>query len=305
MLLRRTCRVVVAELAVGASLTCGDPLPPDSPLAPAGKLIFVSSVNGIAEVFVKDLTNDAVAVQITDGTGNVNGLAVDQTTSTIFFARGTPPSNDIFRVNPDGSGLTNLTNNASNNNLLPAVNQATHDVYFSRRGTTSSTAQIFRMRPDGTDMTEITTGTQAKGGPSISPDGQSLAWHESYPSFNLEIVTATIAGENPVRFTNRTGNDASPVWVSNTKLVWGFTAPGSSSEIFAATLANSAAPENVSNDAGSDSGQSQGCAEQSFTFLSTRGGQFDAYNYNLETGVATKFAIPGNPVVSLARRLCH
>jgi Tol biopolymer transport system component len=302
VILRRTRRAIPVGL-MAASLACGDSVRPPEPMSP-GKLIFVSAVNGKGEIFVKDLADDSEADQITTGDGNVNGLAVDQTTSTIFFARGTPPNNDIFRVNLDGSGLTNLTNNAANNNLLPAVNQITHDVYFSRRGTTGTAAQIFRMRPDGTEMTELTTGTQSKGGPAISPDGQSLAWHESYPSFNFEVVTATITAENAVRLTNRTGNDGSPVWVSNTKLVWSFFETGSNFEIVVASVSNGVGPENVTNNPASDTGPSPGCSENTFTLLSTRAGQSDVYNYDLETGEATKFVLPGNPLITIARRLC-
>ena len=99
---------------------------------PAGKLVFVSVVNQNGQVFVKDFSTAAPHLQVTNGTGAIGGLAVDQATRMIFFTRGVIPNTDLFRMNEDGTGLLNLTNEALSANQGPSINPVTHSA--SSRG---------------------------------------------------------------------------------------------------------------------------------------------------------------------------
>jgi hypothetical protein len=267
---------------------------------PEGMLVFSSNVGGNGHLFVKNFDDDQDAVQITTtGTGTIAGIGVDHTTLAVFFGRGALPNSDIYRINLDGSNLVNLTNDIASQNQGPAVNLATHEVFFSRRIATAS--QIFRMNPDGSGLAQVTTGTQSKVLPSVSPDGQWLAWGESFqPGFNQEIVTAAIDGSNPVRFTTRAGIDASPAWESSSRLYWSGDAGGVNFDIFAADAPGGGNLVDLTPVSSSDVGVSRGCAPNTFTFL--RGSE--AHHFDVATGLAVKYTLVTPRNMTFARRLC-
>ena len=270
---------------------------------PTGKLIFVSVVNQDGQVFIKDFSTFAPPMQITTGTGAIGGLAVDQATGMIFFTRGVIPNHDLFRVNGDGSNLLNLTNDVLSANQGPSINPVSHFVYFTRR--VDGIAQVFRVFPEGTLLAQLTTGSQSKSFPAVSPDGQSLAWGEIFqPASNLEVVIATVEGQNPVRFTDHAGVDASPFWLSNTRLIWGSNTGISNFEIFAADVPGGGNLQNLTNAPGSDTQPSAGCIPGHFTFLSSRGGVNEAYDFDVTNGLVVKYQLPNSPDLQYARRLC-
>ena len=271
---------------------------------PSGMLVFQSTVNGVAQIFVKDFSNDADAVQITSGTTGVSGgLAVDQTTGVIFFAQGTLPNADIYRINADGSGLTNLTNNVASDNQGPTLNPVTHDVYFTRAAGSANATQVFRMGQDGTGLTQVTTGDQPKVTPAVSPDGRSLSWSELFNGNNLDVVTAAIDGSSPVRFTTATGSDGNSFWTSSARLLWG-NASATSTDVLAADVPGGANAANLTNGAGASSQPSAGCASNTVTILRSLNSEMAAYQLDLATQFAVKYALPTKRPISFIRRRC-
>jgi hypothetical protein len=271
---------------------------------PSGKLVFSATTAGGGQVFVKDFAIDGDAVQLTDTPGTIAGLAVEQATGAIFFSKGALPNVDLFRMAGDGSALVNLTNDVTVSNQGPALHPTTSDIYFTRRGLTGTTVQVFRMRQDGTDLTQLTTSTQSKITPAISPDGRSLAWSETFsPGTNIEVVTSSITGADPVRFTDRAGTDAPPYWASNTRLVWGSSNSGQF-DIYSATLPGPATATNLTNGAGASSQPSASCTPNTVTILRSSGGEIAVYQLDLGTGLAVKYALPASRSITFARRQC-
>jgi Tol biopolymer transport system component len=270
---------------------------------PAGSLFFVSVVNGDGQVFVKDLSTFAPPMQITNGTGAIGGLAIDQVTRMVFFTRGVTPNHDLFTMNETGTGLVNLTNDVLSANQGPSINPVSHFVYFTRQ--VAGVGQVFKIFPNGTGLTQVSTGSQSKSVPAVSPDGQSLAWTEVFqPSSNLEVVIATVDGQNPVRFTDHAGLDAIPFWLSNTRLIWSSNTGITNFEIFAADVPGGGNLQNLTNAAGSDASPSSGCIPAHFTFLSSRGGPSEAYDYDLTNGLVVKYQLSNSPTILFARRMC-
>ena len=270
---------------------------------PTGKLVFSTSADGQGRVFVKDFASPGDATSIASGPGTIAGLAVDQVSSRIFFARGSLPNADIYRVEVDGSSLSNVTNDASASNQGPAINPVTHDVYFSRRGLSGTATQVFRMGQDGTSLSEVTAGTQGKVQPSVSTDGLRLAWSETYPGFNLEVVTATIGGSNPVRLTDRSGFDAQPHWLTNGTVAWS-AALTTQPDVFVADAPGGSNARNLTSITGRSSQPSTGCAPNTLTILRVLTGETAAYHLDVPTGLVVKYSLPVVRTITFARRLC-
>ena len=269
---------------------------------PTGKLYFTSG-GGTAAFYVKDfsVTGDALAISIS--TGTITGFDLDPVAGIAVLGRGIAPNADIFRMNLDGSGVVKLTSDGANNQS-PVFHPLTGEIYFSRRAPGDTVTQIWKMGRDGSGLAQVTTGDQNKRSPAISPDGQRLAWAESYPGPNNEIVTATIQGGNPVRLTDRPGNDSEPYWFSNSRVTWTGMV-GSNLEIFAADLPGSGEPVNLTQHADPDTRPARGCAPGTLTFLSRRAGEyFNSYQLDLSTGLVTKYVLPTDWAMGAALRVC-
>jgi hypothetical protein len=243
---------------------------------PTGKLVFASRIAPVvsAQIFVRDFATDDDPASIHTTTGGIAGLAVDPATATVFFSAGALPDADVFRMNMDGSGVVNLTNEATAPHQGVTFDPVSGDLFFSRREIGGTVTQIFRMQPDGTGLAQITTGTQNKSLPSVSPNGQSLTYSEAFaPAGDLELMISTIAGASPARLTNRSGIDGPASWLTNTRIIWAAASSGGFSDIHAADVPGAANFENVTDNAGASSQPSAGCAANTFTMIRRRFGE--------------------------------
>jgi WD40 repeat protein len=129
----------------------------------------------------------------------------------IAFARHTSgSSSDIFTVNPDGSGLLNLTRNSAVDDRYPAWSGD------GTRLTFRSEPHVWTMAADGSDQVLLRRG----GDPSISPDGTQVAYGATarwYPESNEEVFVANADG-NDVR--NLINDPLGPEWPDDREPVW-------------------------------------------------------------------------------------
>jgi hypothetical protein len=268
-----------------------------------GKLYF-SSGSPDQQLFVKNFLNDLDAVQLTTGPGLLMGFDVDQVAGIIILSRSVPPNSGLFRMNLDGTGLTPLTTDGAVSEF-PAIHSATNEVYFSRRAPGATVTQIWRMAIDGSDLTQITTGTQDKSFPAVSPDGQRLAWVETFPGPNDEIMTADLSGVDPVRLTDRAGADSNPFWVSASRIVWDALAAGNL-DIVASDVPANGPPANLTVVAAGDANPIRGCNLNSITFLSSREfGGFEAFQLDVANGLIAKHVLPTKRPMNRAQRTCQ
>jgi TolB protein len=86
-----------------------------------------------------------------------------------------PPSFDIFVMNPDGTGITNLSNNPAFE-AEPAWSQDGSKIAFvSSRDYLSSNTEIYVMNADGSNQTRLTHLGNAHN-PRLSPDGSKIVF---------------------------------------------------------------------------------------------------------------------------------
>ena len=91
----------------------------------------------------------------------------------IAFARGTQGNQHIFVVNPNGSGLTQLTTGKQNDGEPAWSPDGKKIVFYSDRG---GGFQLYVMNADGTGLKRLTNDSGSDGFPDWSRDGTKVAF---------------------------------------------------------------------------------------------------------------------------------
>ncbi len=92
-------------------------------------------------------------------------------------------SNRIWSINPDGTGLAQLTGTAADPGTFlddqPAKSPDGTKVVFARRTTASGPSQLWVIDADGLNPQALTSGTGDNTAPAWSPDGQKIAFQSN------------------------------------------------------------------------------------------------------------------------------
>jgi Tol biopolymer transport system component len=105
--------------------------------------------------------------------GKTNRIVFYSTRETL--ASGT---NEIFTINPDGTGVTRLTNDVADDRNPAWSPDGSKIVFASNRGGrrgVGSVMHLYVMNADGTGVTQLTFG-QGEDQPAWSPDGTQIAY---------------------------------------------------------------------------------------------------------------------------------
>ena len=123
---------------------------------------------------------------------------------------------DIWVMNADGTGQSNLTNNAATDTFANFSPDGTKIVFSSDRGSTKS--EIWIMNADGSNPVRLTNNDVIDESPVFSPDGMKIAFtstrdgNTTNETNNKEIWVIEADGSNPVRLTNNSVEDSKPDW---------------------------------------------------------------------------------------------
>lgn len=131
-----------------------------------------------------------------------------------FYACNEGCGYDIYAVNPDGTGLENVTDVVTEGEEPPEV---AFDPSVSADGTkmafgvdSQATAEIWIMNTDGTGAHQLTNDNLLDQLPSISPDGSRIVWNQwsPFPEYtDRDIWTMNADGSNQELFFNGFGED--------------------------------------------------------------------------------------------------
>ncbi len=142
-----------------------------------------------------DLSN----VSIAKGNGN---------RGQIVFSSNRDGNYEIYVMNPDGTGLTNLTNNSATDGD-PAWSPDGRQIAFSSNR--DGNYEIYVMNADGTGLTRLTYNSADDIQPTWSPHSRQIAF-ESYRDGNAEIYVMDADGTGLTNVTNNQADDANPAW---------------------------------------------------------------------------------------------
>lgn len=125
-------------------------------------------------------------------------------------------SPDIYRMTPDGTGSTRLTNGPNRSmNVEPAVSPDGSKIAFS--SDRSGRPMIFVMNSDGSGAKPLTFAGKYNSSPSWSPDGKTIAF-ASFDKDHFDIFTIGVDGKDLKRLTEarkrngKPANHESPSW---------------------------------------------------------------------------------------------
>jgi len=121
---------------------------------------------------------------------------------------------DIFVVNPDGSGLTNLTNTPELNEVSPDWSPDGSKIVFLADTTFNGDKNIFVMDEDGSNRHQYTNNVQAIGSVVWSPRGNTIAFSSLHEG-DAEIYMMPATGVYYTRMTDNEAYDSNPIWSPN------------------------------------------------------------------------------------------
>lgn len=123
----------------------------------------------------------------------------------IYFVSDRDGNDEIYRINPDGTGLTRLTTDPASDDYPDISADGQHLLFISDRQQKSSD-ELYVMSPDGSNQAPIRSGQTVYGEtPRWSPDGTHVvfsAYDESYQKIVVHLLdlasgaVVTVAGSD-------------------------------------------------------------------------------------------------------------
>jgi WD40 repeat protein len=134
---------------------------------------------------------------------------------TIAFRSDRTGNNEIYEMNGDGSGLINLTNNSSDDDLPAWSPDGSRIVFCTTR---DGNYEIYSMNADGSDKTNLSDSPLEDCSSSWSPDGTQIAFASNRDG-NNEIYVMNADGSGKTRLIDNPAFDIFPNWSPDGKQI--------------------------------------------------------------------------------------
>ena len=139
---------------------------------------------------------------------SVTYAAFPGTNGKIAFDSTRNGNEDIYVMNPDGSGVTQLTFDPAPDSYPEWSADGKHIVFESQR---DGNSEIYSMNADGSGQTRLTNDSAIDSAPAWSPDGTQIVF-VSQRDGNEEIYKMNADGSDQTRLTVHSGSDTQPAW---------------------------------------------------------------------------------------------
>jgi dipeptidyl aminopeptidase/acylaminoacyl peptidase len=117
-------------------------------------------------------------------------------------------SQDLFVMMPDGSGVTQITSYALDEQTAQVSPDGTRIVFTANW---DGNDEIYSVNADGSDPVNLTNSASADSRAVWSPDGSKIAFHSDRDG-NREVYVMNSDGSAPTRLTQNDTDDGSPAW---------------------------------------------------------------------------------------------
>ena len=203
-------RWTLVILAAVGLIACGDITGPHGDVSLAGRIAFVSDTGQYALMHMRPDGSDleAIPVQLP---GAPLELDVSPDGRRLLFTLFFDFSQEVFVVNADGSGLTNLTQSRSHD-LYPRWSPDGLEVAFASNRNSNTDYDIHVMNADGSNVRTVVSSDADETWPAWSPDGTVLAYKAENELGDTDIQVVPATGGNPTQLTSAAGDDSRPDW---------------------------------------------------------------------------------------------
>jgi dipeptidyl aminopeptidase/acylaminoacyl peptidase len=147
-----------------------------------------------------------VALSIAAIAAGEAGAAFPGANGKIAFVSDRDGNAEIYVMNPDGTGQTNLTNNPADDRT-PAWSPDGKKIAFSTNR--SGFFEIYVMRSDGSDLTQLTSSPSFNARPAWTADGRNIVFQTNRDG-NLEIYRMNSDGSGQTNLTRNPADDLFP-----------------------------------------------------------------------------------------------
>jgi Tol biopolymer transport system component len=208
-----------------AKFTLGEPAvettsdEPTAPPASGGDLIaFETNRDGKSEIYVINIqdalqTGNAIQKRITnnDAYGNFQpAWSPDGQYLAFMSIRGSnTEEGDIYVINADGTGETQLTSDPANDDSPAWSPDGSRLVFVSSR---DGNPELYIMNADGSGQTRLTNDTAQEGHPAWSPDGTQIAFYSTRANDRYQIFVMNVDGSGLKQLVDREGVATRPAW---------------------------------------------------------------------------------------------
>ena len=191
---------------------------------------------------------------------------------------------DIFKVRPDGSDLTNLTNDPSSDSV-PVWSADSATIYFrSNRNGDTENAELFKMNADGTGQTPLPIQKGKLGWPSVSLEGDEILYaadRNAEPQLLFDIYAADISTGTERLVISRPKHDTHPTFSSDGSSITFVARSDGNAEIYLAN-ADGTSQLRLTRNAADDRFPRFSFDGKKLIFTSDRGGRIAIYELAFE-----------------------
>ena len=194
---------------------------------------------------------------------------------------------EIYVMNADGSGLTNLTNNPADDCCSDWSPDGSRIAFSSNRDANDenrTTIEIYVMDADGSNQTRLTNNRDNDSNPAWSPDGSRIAFSSNRESsLNIEVFVMDADGSNQTNLTNTPGFDGlfGIDWSPDGSRIAFYSDRDDNREIYVMN-ADGSDQTNLTNSPANDVGPDWSPDGSRIAFTSMPAGTNDAYIYVMD-----------------------